>query len=628
MWSRLAFIGAFLILLTDVTAVVAADPPGRVARLSLTEGTVSLRSPQLVGEENAADNANPQLKDEWAPATLNYPVTSGNSLWTETGGKAEIQAGPAEVRLDEQTELEVLRLDDRSVDLALHQGTANVHIGDAMPGGLLIDTPRGPVTLTRPGSYRIDVDTGNDKPADIVQVTAFDGEAKISVETPERTDAHTVARGQSFKLSGEPVEIALADARATAFDDWARRRDSRAVATAPRSAVVSPSAPQMVAGSTVSPVSTQITGYQDLAPYGTWEPTPNYGTVWYPATVTPDWAPYRYGHWAYVAPWGWTWIDDAPWGFTPFHYGRWVRIGPRWAWWPGHRTIRPVYAPALVAFIGSNGWSVAVTSGRARPVGWVPLAPFEVYRPHYRTSATYVRNVNITTVNKTVINNITVNNNTTEINRFANRNAVTAVTAENFARSRKVNEVKLDLSRKDLDRAKATNDVRAIRPAAGATKAEQPRWPARNEDGREGRRAPNPAIAAPKPERSNRGLDPAIERRNAAIQAAPKNAAQPQQRPPQAERPDSTTARNKQREERRDAMPQLTPPNVPTPVKEAHKEAVREPAAASQAQPQHRREQRRDQVRERRREEGSNTQPVQPQKQPQVRQQAQDQQRS
>ncbi len=43
----------------------------------------------------------------------------------------------------------------------------------------------------------------------------------------------------------------------------------------------------------------------------------NNGTVWYPQSVPTNWAPYRDGHWAYVAPWGWTWIDDAPWGFNP-----------------------------------------------------------------------------------------------------------------------------------------------------------------------------------------------------------------------------------------------------------------------------------------------------------------------
>ena len=634
MWSRLAFIGAFLFLLTDGAAALAADPPGRVGRLSLIEGTVSLRSPQPVNTDGAAGNtAAPELKDEWTPATLNYPVTGGNSLWTESGAKAELQVGPAEIRLNEQTELEVLRLDDRSIDLALHQGTANVHIGDAIPGGLLIDTPRGPVTLTQPGSYRIDVETGGDAPADSVQVTAFDGEAKVSVETPERTDTHTVTRGQSLKLSGEPIEIALADARATAFDDWARSRDPRAVAAArPQTAAptVSPSV-----SPTVSPVSTQMTGYQDLAPYGTWESAPTYGAVWYPATVTPDWAPYRYGHWAYVVPWGWTWIDDAPWGFTPFHYGRWIRVGPRWAWWPGHRTVRPVYAPALVAFVGGSGWSVSITSGRARPVGWVPLAPYEVYRPHYRTSATYIRNVNITTVNKTVIKNITVNKNV-EVNKYANRTAVTAVPADTFARGRKVNEAKIDVSRRQIEHAKVTSEVRAIKPVSVAVKADQPRPVARKDDNRR----PNPAITSREQDRTKQRRDPAIERRNAALRAAPQNRNQDRSQP---------------HGDRRDAAPRPAQKPAqqaaPAPAaKEPAKERVREPAATPQARPQQQREQRparetpsreerratppqereqqrREQARERRPDERSSTRPDQPRAQPQPRQQVEQQQR-
>ena len=580
MWSRLAVVGAFFFLLTDGTAVLAADPPGRVGRLSLIEGTVSLRSPQPVNADNAADNATPELKDEWAPAALNYPVTSGNSLWTESGARAEVQIGPAEVRLNEQTELEVLRLDDRSVDLALHQGTANIRIGDVLPGGLLIDTPRGPVTLTQRGSYRIDVDTGGD--SDTVQVTAFDGEAKVSVETPEPTDTHTVARGQSLKLSGEPIQIALADARTTAFDDWARSRDPRRVAAAQPRTVVAGQPALRAVSPTVSPVSTQMTGYQDLAPYGTWQQAPDYGTVWYPATVTPEWAPYRYGQWAYVAPWGWTWIDDAPWGFTPFHYGRWVRVGPRWAWWPGHRTPRPVYAPALVAFVGGNGWSLSIGSGRARPVGWVPLAPYEVYRPHYRTSATYVRNVNITTVNKTVINNITVNNNNTEINRFTNRNAVTAVSADTFARGRKVNEAKIDVPRKELDRAKTTNDVRAIKPAAIAVQADQPRPTAHRDATRnEERRRVNPAITAREPDRSNQRRDPAIERRNAAIETAPQNREQGRTQ-------ERNQERNPAREQRRDATPQpaqqAAPAAAPQPQRDAEQRQQRDQAELQRRQ--------------------------------------------
>ena len=54
------------------------------------------------------------------------------------------------------------------------------------------------------------------------------------------------------------------------------------------------------------------------------------------SVVAAGWAPYRYGRWAWVRPWGWTWVDDAPWGFAPFHYGRWVcGRGERWCWAPG-----------------------------------------------------------------------------------------------------------------------------------------------------------------------------------------------------------------------------------------------------------------------------------------------------
>ena len=84
------------------------------------------------------------------------------------------------------------------------------------------------------------------------------------------------------------------------------------------------------------------------------------------------WAPYRYGHWVWVDPWGWTWIDDAPWGFAPFHYGRWAFAGAGWVWAPGAMAARPVYAPALVAFVGVGGVGMAA---------WFPLGPGEVYRP-------------------------------------------------------------------------------------------------------------------------------------------------------------------------------------------------------------------------------------------------------
>jgi hypothetical protein len=149
--------------------------------------------------------------------------------------------------------------------------------------------------------------------------------------------------------------------------------------------------------------------------------------VWRPRIVVAGWSPYHFGHWVWVEPWGWTWVDDAPWGFAPFHYGRWAFAAGGWVWVPGRMVVgvRPVYAPALVAFVGGPRFGVAVGIGGGVGVAaWFPLGPGEVYRPAYRVSEVYVRNVNIVHVTDvTVINRVNVTN-----VRYVNRDIAGAVT--------------------------------------------------------------------------------------------------------------------------------------------------------------------------------------------------------
>src|ERR1051326_5877333 len=155
-------------------------------------------------------------------------------------------------------------------------------------------------------------------------------------------------------------------------------------------------------------VSPSMTGYEELDSYGKWETVPDYGQVWYPDSVAADWAPYRQGRWVWIEPWGWNWVDSEPWGFAPFHYGRWARIEDRWAWVPGEYAPEPVYAPALVAFIPPSSIEAAsiLPADSGPPVGWFPLAPGEVYWPTYTSDPGYIRNVNITNVNVRQINQI------------------------------------------------------------------------------------------------------------------------------------------------------------------------------------------------------------------------------
>jgi len=184
-------------------------------------------------------------------------------------------------------------------------------------------------------------------------------------------------------------------------------------------------------------------GYADLDEYGGWRQYPDYGPVWFPRGVEVGWAPYHFGHWAWIAPWGWTWVDDAPWGYAPFHYGRWAFVAGAWGWVPGPVVVgvRPVYAPALVAWVGGPRFGVAVGIGGGVAVGWFPLGPREVFVPSYHYSAAYVERVNVTNtviVNRAVFREREINvTNVTYVNRGV-PGAMTAVSHETIVTGRPV----------------------------------------------------------------------------------------------------------------------------------------------------------------------------------------------
>jgi hypothetical protein len=395
------------LLLLCSTAAAQADPPAQVGRLSYLSGTVSFAP---------ADNSS-----EWGVAPLNRPVTTGDRVWTERDGRAEIRVGSTAIRAAALTSVDILRLDDDGTQLRLAQGTLDVnlrllHAGDSFE----IGTPGGAVLLTQPGSYRVQVDPSGATTTLLVrrgQADVLTGNAPLSV------------RDQQFLAFSAQGQETLAAPAPDEFDNWAAardRQDERGVAT--------------------RYVPPEMTGYEELDQHGAWQTTPEYGAVWTPTAVAAGWAPYRDGRWVWVSPWGWTWVDSAPWGFAPFHYGRWVWLGQRWAWAPGARVARPVYAPALVAFVGGSNWSVSVGAGPA--VGWVPLGWREPYIPWYRHSPAYVRNVNISHVtNINVIQQYSNVNHVTH-NRYVNRgvpSATTVVSRDTFVSARHVHEAPLQV---------------------------------------------------------------------------------------------------------------------------------------------------------------------------------------
>jgi uncharacterized protein DUF6600 len=416
-----AFAAALALTLGAALTAVAADPPSVAGRLNFVSGPVSF--------------APAEANEDWSAAVINRPITTGDRLWTDNGGRAEMHVGSLAIRMGSQTSLDVLNLDDRTMQLRLAQGSMNLRVRRLASDQLLeIATPSGAVVVRQPGSYRINVDASG-----FVAVTVrAGGQAEVFTGN----SSFLVRDQQQAMLSGQRQDL-YAAAPADEFDRWAAERDQR------KDRIVS-----------TRYVPEEMTGYEDLDEYGTWQTVPTYGAVWRPRAVPVGWAPYRHGHWIWVSPWGWTWVDDAPWGFAPSHYGRWVWLGNYWAWAPGRVVARPVYAPAVVAFIGGSNWSLSVASGPA--VGWVPLGWREPYRPWYSHSPAHLRSVNVTHV--TNVTNITNNvTNVTLVNRNA-PSAVTVVSRENFVRARPVQQETIRVSAQAVAKAPVTRGAPVATP--------------------------------------------------------------------------------------------------------------------------------------------------------------------
>jgi len=332
-------------------------PPMIAGRVSALEGAVRIWR----AEEDGGG--------QWDAAQINDVVTAGTGI-TVDEGRVEMRIGPHAFRLGSGSTGGFDQLDFDTKTFALERGVLNVRLAPAQQNErVTLQVADVQVALDAPGSYRIDAIDGTP-----LQVVAFDGRAVVH----HAGRSATVQTGQALALTQS--QMSFGRAAAAPLDDWALARDaSIAQATS-------------VATQHVSPY---MTGYEELDRHGDWVADASFGTVWVPRAVPVGWAPYRDGRWRWVSPWGWTWVDAAPWGFAPFHYGRWVMVGSRWSWWPGSFVARPVWAPALVGFVG--GTTVSVGFG-GPVVGWYPLAPWHAYRPVYRVNPTYV-----TVINQTII---------------------------------------------------------------------------------------------------------------------------------------------------------------------------------------------------------------------------------
>jgi hypothetical protein len=337
----------------DTTAI--GNPPSRVARLSAMQGSVSYQA---------------SGSSDWSIASLNYTVTSGDRLVSDASGRAELELGTMAVRLGASTDLTVTSLTDGLLQLGVSQGTVRLSVYRMYPSDTIeVDSPDGAISIVAPGTYRIETEPGSFGTTVSVEL----GRAELSGPNL----AQTLEGGRTVRLTTTGIGIAVASAVKVgpdSFDTWSASRDALLTSASEASAAY---------------VNPDIPGISDLEANGAWTADATYGPVWYPTVVVAGWVPYRFGRWGWIEPWGWVWLDDALWGFAPFHYGRWAFLRGRWGWVPGPRGGRPCFAPALVAFADGGGFGLGIGVS-----AWFPLGPREPFFPWYHHDEHYLRAVN------------------------------------------------------------------------------------------------------------------------------------------------------------------------------------------------------------------------------------------
>jgi hypothetical protein len=348
------------------------DPSSRVARMQFMDGQVSIQ---------------PGGVNDWVAGTLNRPMTTGDNVWTDKDSKAELNVGTGVFRMGAETSMTLANVADNTTQVQVHQGTLNLRVRHLYNGEVYeIDTPNMAFTVQQPGDYRIDVDPN----ADTSYITVWKGEGNATGDGP----SVAVRQGERARFSnGTSMAYQIDKAPGyDQFDQWAMSRDHREDNSA-----------------SARYVSPDVIGSSELDDYGTWKENSEYGNVWVPNDVGADWQPYSNGNWIYQQPYGWTWVGYEPWGFAPYHYGRWVYGGWGWGWAPGPYAYwgHPYYAPALVAWFGGGGFGLGWGGswGFGGGWGWCALGWGEPYHPWYHHDYGYFRNVNIRNTRIRNINN-------------------------------------------------------------------------------------------------------------------------------------------------------------------------------------------------------------------------------
>jgi len=363
----IAGLGVAFYLKNEQTASAEGLP--YAARIQRVDGEVAFSD----GLPNTDAN---DAEAQWVPATPNQPFSVGDRIYTRDNGRTSLAfSGRNFARLDPNTSLDVVSLDDRRTQLALRDGSAIFDVGYLEPNELFeVATPNGAVDFAQPGLYNVGFDQNGGVLVSVLsglaQVVGLGGSGQINKGEMLTLLGQSASELVLSRLNGQDAGRQVDDYYRYQYpSSYDGRYNNNYDAYLSDPYYYDPSR----SNASYQYTSSIIPGINDLDYYGDWQNVDGYGHAWRPR-VDSGWVPYQQGQWTNDYPYGPTWVSSEPWGYAPYHYGRWANVGNQWYWIPDGKNTTPSYAPALVAFVPLSD---------ANQIGWVPLAPGEVYAPRY-----------------------------------------------------------------------------------------------------------------------------------------------------------------------------------------------------------------------------------------------------
>jgi hypothetical protein len=326
-------------------------------------------------------------EDDWVAVVRDAPFTAGDTLYSGSRGMAElIVPNGAWIRTGNSTQIQFIALDHDLAEMDVASGVARFYnkSTDAV------------VKVTSPFGYVIAY------PATVFDFYVGENTAEAIAIRGKVSFVHTASNARYDISGGSPSILAnqnqVSSGEGIADPDWNRWNAIRETFWMTKANVRGRSAEYL-------PPSLRDEAYA-LEENGRWERVPYEGAnrwFWRPRVVV-GWSPFTVGRWT-----DWhgdqTWVPAEPFGYITHHYGNWVYVRNSWYWAPPVVSMR-VGLPLLdIGFFWNPGRVSWIHHGAY--VGWVPLAPREMYYsqrnwggPH----AVVVTNANIAQININIRN--------------------------------------------------------------------------------------------------------------------------------------------------------------------------------------------------------------------------------